>query len=340
MIPPVNTLDSDLSIVFQGPVFGKKGDTEKKRLTRNSLLSARRWFPRAELILSTWDNYGADEYTGDLEFDHLVLNKDPGSGLRKDSPPTYHNVNRQIVSSLNGLKKASRRLAVKARSDMVFQHAGMLEYFGRFPAFDEQYRVFSERVCVSQRTTINPRRLFPMPYHVCDWFFFGLTTDLLDLFGIPLFPEPLYTRWYETHPKPANDFEPQNYCRYMAEDYIWSEFLKKHKSIRHEYYSHTSSEIINESERYLANNAIVLSSSQLGVISQKYQAWAAPHLLKCYTFREWEHLYNTYSGGSQRARVDWDLIHYRIAHPLYRIFEACLQPLKPVVRPLLRRLRA
>lgn len=331
--------DANLSIIFQGPVFGKTGDPEKNRLTRNSLKSARRWFPHAELILSTWEQFGGDEYTSELDFDHLVLNRDPGSALRKDSPPTFHNVNRQIVGTLNGLRRASRPLAVKIRSEMEFRHAGILAYFGRYRHFDEKYRIFSERVCVSQRTTINPRRLYPLPHHVCDWFYFGLTSDLMNLFDIPLFPEPLYTQWYKTHPKPANDFDPPNFCRYMPEDYLWSEFLKKHKTIHHEYYSHIAPGIIEESERYIANNTVVLPAGQLGAVSQKYSGYAGHCLLKCYTFREWEGMYNQYAGGALPGGRDWELLQYRAAYYINRPFEAVKDFLRPYVLPVLRRLR-
>ena len=336
---PNQASDADLSIVFQGPILGRRGDPEAKRFTKTGLSSARNYFPRSELILSTWEEFGGEEFTEDLDFDELILNRDPGSCLRKDSPPTYHNVNRQIVSTSNGLRRASRPLAIKARSDVEFIHAKLLGFFGRYTLFDERYRVIEARACVSQRTTINPSRLFPLAYHVCDWFFFGLKSDLLDLFDIPLFPEPLYTRWYEHRPKPVNDFDPTNYCRYMPEDYLWSTFLKKHKNIAHEYYSHISSAIIGESERFLANNVVILPDAYLGIKSQKYSAYAAHHLLKCYTFREWERLYHLYSGGANPTARDWALMHNYVAHQLYRLMNPCIQVLKPVVKPVVVKLR-
>jgi hypothetical protein len=322
----------ELSIVFQGPVFGKRGEPEYMRFTKIAVASARQYYPGAELILSTWEEYATREYLEDIDIDALVVSKDPGAFHRKDNPLTLNNVNRMIVSSVNGLGRAARRYAIKTRSDVRFLHGRGVLHFGRFREADRYYKVLDEKVCVSNRTTINPRRLYPLPYHICDWYFLGLRSDLIEIFNIELSPEPLYTRWFESRKKPANDFDPANYSRYMAEDYVWSTFLKKKRKINHEFYCDISPAAIEESERFIANNLIVLSNVALGIEALKYPGYCAPHLLKCYTWREWQKLYALHAGGRPVAGWDAELAINFSAHWLHR----AVSPLFPLARPVVR----
>jgi len=52
-----------------------------------------------------------------LNFDTLVLSHDPGATIRTQGGLLPNNVNRQIVSTRNGLQKASGKYAVKIRTD-------------------------------------------------------------------------------------------------------------------------------------------------------------------------------------------------------------------------------
>jgi hypothetical protein len=323
---------SGLSIIFQGPVLGRRTDPDALRFTRNGLASARRWYRGAQLILSTWEEFQGEEFLGGLDYDVLVVSKDPGSARRKDTPPTYHNANRQIVSTRAGLRVADASISVKVRSDAFFIHDRGINYVGKFDAYDERYRIVRDRICVSTRTSINPRRYVPMPYHICDWFFWGRTADLVGLFDVPPFPEPEYTRWYETRPKPEDEIDPGNLSRYMAEDYIWSSFLRKHAPVRHEYYCHCTPEIIEESERYIANNAVLLSDRQAGVLSQKYSSYAAPHLYKSYTHGEWCRMYHDFGGGPPHSAVDVPLMHHCVAYHCYNVLRPAIDAARCISR--------
>jgi hypothetical protein len=86
----MKNIDSkDISVVVQGPIH------TQDNLTKRVLESVRTHLPNAELILSTWKGSEVDG----LDCDILLLNDDPGAinGL--------NNVNRQIVSTRNGLQK-------------------------------------------------------------------------------------------------------------------------------------------------------------------------------------------------------------------------------------------
>lgn len=316
--------------------MGKIGDPEGLRMTRTGLESARRWYPRAELILSTWESFARSEYLQDLSFDRLVTAADPGSGKRQDDPPRLHNVNRIIRGTQAGLAVATGVKAMKVRTDIRFIHGNAIDLGRSFTRADKSYQVLRARVLVSQMTTLNPRRILRIPYHVCDWFFYGWKEDLVNIFDISPFEEPLFTRWYDCNPRPATDIDPKNFSRYMSEDYIWSTFLKKYRPISHEYYSQCDSCIIEESERYLVNNAIVYGNSALGIQSQKYPRRVASDLYRCYTHYEWRQLYHSYCGGEPPRGYDWEGVGNCVAFNLRR----ALRPAWRTVRGVSLRLRS
>src|SRR5688572_23523406 len=99
----------DFSVVVQGPVMGKPGEDYVKQKTLQCLDSIKATLPDAEVIISTWK--GSD--CSHLYFDKLVLNDDPGAISYNDYELKHilNNTNRQIVSTCNGLKAASRKYA-------------------------------------------------------------------------------------------------------------------------------------------------------------------------------------------------------------------------------------
>ena len=128
----------DMSVTLQGSV--DQTDTPK------CINSIRKWLPGAEIILSTWE--GSD--ISGLDYDILVLNKDPGAVLMKEHLPKkkYLNVDRQIVSTQNGLKKATRKYALKIRSDLVLTTDNFLKYFDEYQARGENYNLFERKILV------------------------------------------------------------------------------------------------------------------------------------------------------------------------------------------------
>jgi hypothetical protein len=91
--------ESDLTIVFQGPIVpGPEG-------TAGQILRTRRAFPRARVVLSTWER---SDYRG-ISVDQIVLSEDPGGlpGIkRRDGPNEFNNVK---PAALDGLRPRGRR---------------------------------------------------------------------------------------------------------------------------------------------------------------------------------------------------------------------------------------
>ena len=125
----------ELSFVVQGPVH-----TGGEFSTINACNSIRKYFPDAEIILSTW----IGENTEGITYDTLVLSEDPGGFLRWDK--VMVNVNRQIVSSYNGIKATGRPYVVKTRTDILFNNDQLLAKFNNH----EIAKLFSKKI-----TTIN-----------------------------------------------------------------------------------------------------------------------------------------------------------------------------------------
>lgn len=281
---------SDLSIVFQGPIIINGG----RNHTIEALNSALIHFPGAEIVLSTWAGSVLPEEFIQNKCIKIIYNIDPGSGIRKDKPITFHNVNRIIISSLEGLKVSTRKYCIKTRSDMVFSSSFCLLYLSRFNIRNEVYSLFNDRIVVSNQTSINTTFGPKLLYHICDWFFLGWKHDLIKLYDIELFDDDLYARWYQCHPKPENLIDKNNLSLYMAEDYVMATFFKKYFSIRHDFYCDYDNDQKVLSEKLIASNFVVVDNRKLGIYSGKYKSLSRAYLWKCYTFQEWVGLYNKY----------------------------------------------
>jgi hypothetical protein len=309
--------DSDLSIVVQGAIESTVVDTRKNyipdgyKTTQYVLFKLRQVFPRAEIILSTWE--GSDVFQ--LEFDKVVFNQDPGAYVFNDHQQLHMNLNRQIVSTVGGLKLVSRKYAMKIRTDMLFDNMGCLDYLSQYmnKVRTDQYQLLQDRVLVTTVTSFNPRKEVPYPHFPCDWLFLGLTEDICDIFCIPLTKEPNFSRWYENHPKPKNHYDPYSLAQYQPESYIWSTFVKKKVNLFFEYSSDVSNNNIEISEAIFANNLIICSPSQLGFISLKYD-WKIDVFPTRYTHLEWLKLYRKICDHKlQDNRIDFERISINLA---------------------------
>jgi hypothetical protein len=232
--------------------------------------------------------------------------------------PLYNNVNRQIVSSVAGLKKATRTYAVKVRSDIFFTGSGFLDFFTCYPKRSDEMKLLQERVINCSQYAKNPRRHFPFPFHPGDWFSFGLREDLLTIWDIPLCNDQEISRWFETHPRPVYDLFPHLLLKFFPEQYMWLMFLNKFVSYSIDYPWDASEKNIRDTELSFANNLIFLSPEQISIRSPKHKLstddWAT-----IYTHSEWERLYRDYCDPKHVVTFDWETCAkdmYQICSPL------------------------
>ena len=137
-----------------------------------------------------------------------------------------NNLNRQIVSTINGLKKVTTPYSVKLRTDIKITGKAFTHISNSHQEREKRYSYFSERIIACQYYFRNPD-IYRAPFHISDIFLFGKTVDLIHLFDIPLTEEPLFSQWYMHKKRPTPDYEPNTLCKFTPEQYIWLECIKK-----------------------------------------------------------------------------------------------------------------
>ncbi len=151
------------SVIIRGKIFEH---------TQSVVDSIRSWFD-GELILSTWE----EQEIKILNIDKLIVQKDPGSGPVQQSA-------RQYYSYKAGLDAASNGVVMVTRSDIV-HHKNLFQYYKTMNEYDQKFKIFDNRIVVSNMMTINPEKDHPhIPtekdkyFRVCDWFQVGSKQDL------------------------------------------------------------------------------------------------------------------------------------------------------------------
>lgn len=297
----------EVSIVVQGPIVGRPSDPPRFRLTNRCLESLRRHMPDAEIVLSTYKNSILDGLT----YDVLVESADPGGHVQNDELGVWNNTNRQIVTTMAGLRSATRRFAVKTRSDVLMTGSRWLCYFGKFTKRSKEWAVFNQRVLSCTVYARNPSSAYCYPYHPSDWFFFGERDDLQNLWDIPLQPEPETSRWFASHPRPERDVVPSNLMRYTPEQYLWITFLRKYGTIRFEHchdYEHGAGEL---TQLTFANNLVLLEPSQLQLRFLKYPI-SYTDRFTLFTYGDWLRMYRQHCDPSYVVYPDWTKLRRRI----------------------------
>ncbi len=234
----------DFSVVVQGPIIGKPNEDYEKQETLHCLKSIKQVLPDAEIIVSTWK--GSD--VSHLFYDKVIFNEDPGAISYNDYElkNVLNNTNRQIVSTYNGLKVASRTYAIKMRGDFILKSTSFFSLINKFNEVNK-YRFFRYRIIVPTYVSRDPEKI-PLLYHISDLFQVGYADDLKDLWDIPLQPEPQTTRAYPYNILFLNNpFRTNKYSnRFAPEQYIWYAFTKKkrvgfeHKVFKPYTHSHSS----------------------------------------------------------------------------------------------------
>ncbi|WP_439625415.1 WavE lipopolysaccharide synthesis family protein [Gemmata sp.] len=277
----MTVLPSEISVVVQGPV--------DRALTPRCLASVRKHLPGAEVVLSTWK--GTD--LAGLDYDRAVENDDPGAVVcTRSEPKVYFNVNRQIVSTVNGLRAATRPYAVKVRADMEFTGTGFLDLFDRYPARAAEWRVFERRVVTCTLPSQSVRRR-GLSYSPSDWFHFGLTADVLTLWDVPLDVGNGVGLHFANRPRPSPDRMPDFVYQFIPEQYIWINCLRKFGPLEVAHLGDRRPGHSRLSELTFANNFIMADERILGVWFRKYPFHPSS---RCgYMFHdEWKMLYREY----------------------------------------------
>lgn len=284
----------DISFVIQGKICST---------TIITVESIKKYFPGAEIIISTWK----DCCTEFPNVDHVIKNDDPGSVKHNFVHNAYNNQNRQVVSTLAGIHASTRKYICKIRTDFYFENNNILKLYGLHPARSSDFLLFRERVLIPSIYTrsFSGETGRPTPFHPSDFLSFGLKEDIEALFsavGIISYQEEC--DWSFKHPErlPYAD----NRWRFPPEQSIFVALVKKHfPDVRFDDLTDFDSKNIKQSNDIIFNNFSIFDPDQLGLRSPKHdiglsQAKILPGIITNDVFeseyvRRYDKNFNSYS---------------------------------------------
>lgn len=253
----INGIDTkDISVVVQGAV--------DKKITPQCIKRIQKSLPESKIILSTWEGTNADG----IYYDVIVFSKDPGGkkdGLKID------NVNRQITSTKAGIERVKTNYTLKIRSDLELKNSSFLSYWDSYPNRNPDFMFFKHRIIVSElfcKRCLDEKSLIPTPFHLSDWFQFGLTEDIKKLWDIPLVNYDDYWESADVLELKLKGTWDSNV--YSPESYIFYNSLKKQYTDL--IYAGTvdyNCENISFSEEIFLSNLIIKSPQKLGFVINK-----------------------------------------------------------------------
>lgn len=252
--------DKDITVLIQGPYDNN---------TLNCINSVKSIFSNSQIVLSTWESPNIPVLKNVI----LVTNRDPGavSFIKDNNKP--NNINRLILSTQNGLKCIKSKYTLKLRSDLVITNTNFLNYFNRFPLSNE-YNLFKSKVLVSDIFTlyyeiIDDRKVFT-PFHVSDWWYFGYTEDIKQLYSCTLVDEPGFSKYFD---KLESFYLVNNVTRRMSsEQYILSSLAQRRFNNINFIDSRHVTDLNNlQSKKIIASNFIPLGTQQSGINCLKQQ---------------------------------------------------------------------
>ena len=260
--------DEDITVVMQGPI--------EEKITDTCLKTVRIYLPNAKIILSTWEGSNVDG----LDYDEVIFNKDPG-------PSGCDNVNRQILSTKNGLKKVKTKYALKLRTNFALTGNRFLNYYGRFnkKKKNDKTNFLKEKIFVLHT--------FGKWFAVCDLTSFGLTEDMITYWDIPLSDESNWNYMYTVAPpREEKEFLLRGTTnRFYAEMYLFKTFVEKFlpevKGMLKDY-TDTSEELDKLKPGILLNN-FIWANENIDIIPLK------PHLFHTLTYATFQEFCSKYT---------------------------------------------
>lgn len=282
--------NNEISVVVSGAIYND--------WTNRCLKSIYEKLPGAEVILSTWEGSKVDG----LQYDKVIFSKDPGAGKlwNEEGILLDNNMNRAIVSTLEGIKNATRRYVLKIRTDSVIQNTGFLDYYGKFSEFDIEWKLVEERIVA----VCSSRCKFEKYFNINDWYFFGIKEDLEKLWDIPLID-------YKNLEGERKDGYFSYKYNLNEHKYLMISFLRKKLQI--EYYRDSKEENKEKYVRSLINNFICIGITNWGIESLKYLGnGSIKEKLRDeyyeYQLVDWLKLYNRLF--KKREKIPFYMAHY------------------------------
>lgn len=259
-----------ITVLFQGNVNSYSAgeiDSFVQNVNRTRFI-----LPNSEFILSTWENIELPKYAN---IDRVVYSRDPGSlpGIKlDDSKP--NNINRQIVTTANGLTAVKTPYVLKLRTDCFLDHAGFIEYYEEFKKLINSRNESYSPILASCFFTIDPKVYEHMPFHISDWVQFGETMTVQKYWDVPLMNYYDAT-YYEknTHRILSGYFDKKFRTRLAVEQHVATNYANNLGYEVPKFHNDVSSHVLRDHYRFLAEQIIILDPWQMGLDFPKYH-WA------------------------------------------------------------------
>lgn len=176
-----------LTIVLQGPIPSRVENLNKTIATIRGL------FPKAELIVSTWEGQSALLSKFESPPDHIVLSQDPGPDLVDPFSQRTINATRQRVSTLAGLRHASRPHCLKMRTDFGLTSTSVYAKWVRHNGFQNQDGLLrSSQIGILSLCSRDPE-MTSILFHPSDFMMVGETECLIKYWSADSEPVRLKT---------------------------------------------------------------------------------------------------------------------------------------------------
>ncbi|MBN3535091.1 WavE lipopolysaccharide synthesis family protein [Mycoplasma procyoni] len=266
----INKLDEkDITFLLNG---------KYDQYTKKSILSIKKHYPDAKIIVSCWENDPIDQ---NPNVDKFVVNEDPGglyykkstSKLFKQSLDVGVNHNRISHAVKEGLKHVETKYVVRMRNDLIFLNNNLLnDFFSVFSKRDNEYSLFKNRIVVSSffcqnyNFLLTERKINYMYFAVSDWLHFGFTEDVKEYWEPVEQIEDLESFAFEHGNKsffPLTEFPETYFTRFS--------FKQKTKKTIFDVPFGNDEKIKKEGDKYFYENFILLSPKQLGFYNAKKQ---------------------------------------------------------------------
>ena len=268
--------ETDITFVVQGPVL--------VNITKKACQSIRNYFPKSKIILSTW--IGSD--VGNIDYDSLVLSRDPKAKIKYYTDrDVLNNLNRMIISSFNGLKKVKSKYSVKMRSDIFYESNNLIKLLTNIKKKQDIYTL--HKIIIPSNLTVNPYRTIKMPLHPSDFFFAGLTKDLVSLFNINLM-NTTEMEWFLNNHKPKGSSYPTLIPRFSNEQFLFYSFLKSKIKIKFDNAFDANDEVLRVHNATFEKIFLLYHSKKIGFNCNKYPISYFTSINHAYTEYEFKNL--------------------------------------------------
>ncbi|GIB36555.1 WavE lipopolysaccharide synthesis [Vibrio cholerae] len=212
--------------------------------------------------------------------DSIILNDDPGSVKINDFK--VDNINRQLISTQNGLEEVKTSYVCKIRSDTYLNSSKIIEIYNKYNSKKNKYEhvKIREKILVTNLTTLNPEKSVHK-FHVCDWIFMGLTDDIKNLFHIELKKEHFF--YYYSQRK----YIPDGICSKQRSESVIFSHLYSNENVGCFDSDWSSKEAKDLTFDLFKNSLIIVNPWMINLISIKHKRIYFWMNTMRFTFNDW-----------------------------------------------------